>query len=109
MYRLLSQVVNTPFGPINANMGDVVSTIGKIGVSVGGIAAIGLMSAGAIRILTSTGDPEKLMEGREMITNALMGLALVVLALFVLQFLGWDLLGLGRLGGYSIPFNSWTP
>lgn len=91
-------------------MGDFISTVGGIGIGVGGVSAIGLVTAGAFAILTSAGDPEKLMNGREMITNALMGLALIVLALFVLELLGWDILGLGRLGGgYNIPFNSWSP
>ena len=110
--RMLSQAssVNTAFGPINANMADFVSTVGKIGVGVGGIAAVGLLTAGAFKILTSTGDPEKLNDGKGMITNALMGLALIVLALFVLELVGWDILGLGRIGGgYSVTFNNWTP
>jgi hypothetical protein len=107
---MLAQSINTGIGPIPTNIADFVSIIGKIGVGLGGVSAIGLMAAGAITILTSAGDPEKLMNGREMITNALMGLALIVLALFVLQLLGWDILGLGRIGGgYDIPFNSWVP
>ena len=98
----ISGSVNTAFGPISTNMSDFISLIGKIGISVGGVAAIGLLIAGGFSILTSTGEPEKLMNGREMITNALVGLALIVLALFVLEFLGWDVLGIGELTGYEL-------
>lgn len=112
MLRLLVQAnpvpqsVDTPFGTIPADMGSFVSTFAKVGIGFGGVAAIAMITIGAVTILTSTGNPDKLMEGRGMITNALVGLTLVVLALFVLQLLGWDILGIGRLTG--VQFNSWT-
>ena len=73
------------------------SYIAGIAIGLGGIAAVGLLIAGAVTILTSTGEPEKLLNGREMMTNALMGLALIVLALFILEFLGWGILGIDEI------------
>jgi len=108
-YTVVAQAatsVHTALGVINADMGDFVSSIARIGIGLGGVIATGLVAGGAITILTSTGEPEKLKNAREMITNALMGLALIVLALFVLQLLGWDILGIGRLTG--VGFNSWS-
>ena len=108
-YNLLSQAggsINTAIGTIPTNFGAFIGQIAAIGIGVGGVAAIGLLTAGAFTILTSTGEPEKLLNGREMITNALLGLALIVLALFILEFLGWDVLGIGRITG--VPFNDWT-
>lgn len=99
------RMINTALGDIDADIGSLVTEVGAIGVGVGGIAAIGLIIAGAFTVLTSAGDPEKLMNGREMITNALMGLALVVLALFILQFLGWNLLDIGALDRGGVGFN----
>ena len=98
----ISGTVNTAFGPMSTDVAEFISFLGKIGIGFGGVAAVGLLIAGGFSILTSTGEPEKLMNGREMITNALIGLALIVLALFVLQFLGWDVLGIGRLTGYDL-------
>lgn len=97
--------VNTAIGPISADPGSFISTVLKLAVGIGGVAAIGLIAAGGFTILTSTGDPEKLMNGREMITNALMGLALIVLSMFILEFLGWDILELDRWAG--VQFNNW--
>jgi hypothetical protein len=107
-YKILSQAgdtIRTGIGDIPTDFAGFVGFIATIGIGVGGVAAIGLLTAGAFTILTSTGEPEKLLNGREMISNALMGLALIVLALFVLQFLGWDVLRIGDLTG--IPFNEW--
>lgn len=107
-YKILSQAGNpmiTGIGSIPTDFGGFVGYIATIGMGLGGVAAIGLLTAGTLTILTSTGEPEKLLNGREMITNALMGLSLIVLALFVLQFLGWDVLRIGDLTG--VPFNSW--
>ena len=106
--KLVSEVpdeVHTALGDIPTNPSAFVSHVAGIAIGAGGIAAIGLVAAGAITILTSSGEPEKLMNGREMITNALMGLALIVLALLVLQFLGWDVLNLEEYTGVS--FNDW--
>lgn len=104
-YRTLVQSnlasVNTALGPIPADMGSFINTIANLGVGIGGVLAVGLLAYGGFTILTSSGDPEKLMQGREIITNALMGLALVILAVVVLQWLGWDILGIGNLTGVS--------
>ena len=109
-YKIVAQTpgqpVKTAVGTFSSNFSEFVGEIATIGIAVGGVAAIGLLTAGAITILTSTGEPEKLLSGREMITNALMGLALIVLALFVLEFLGWDVLRIGDVTG--VPFNQWN-
>ena len=103
------RMINTALGSIDTDIGSFASRMGQIGVGLGGVAAVGLIIAGSFAVLTSAGDPEKLMEGKDMITNALMGLALVVLALFVLQFLGWDLLGIDELGQGAVEFNQFDP
>jgi hypothetical protein len=109
-YKLLAQAagepVHTAIGTFSSNFSEFVGEIATIGIAVGGVAAIGLLTAGAFTILTSTGEPEKLLNGREMITNALMGLALIILSLFVLEFLGWDVLRIGDITG--VPFNQWN-
>jgi len=89
--------LDTAIGCMPIDLGDIVTKILTIGVELGGVAAIGLLAYGALTILTSAGEPEKLMNGREIITNALMGLALIVLSVFVLEFLGLDILGITEL------------
>ena len=96
--------VRTAIGEIPTDLNSFIGTIAAIGIGLGGVAAVGLLSVGAFTLLTSTGEPEKLANGREMITNALMGLALVVLALLVYEFI-WDILGLSSVTG--IPFGNW--
>lgn len=100
---IIQSEVVTAIGTIPTNFAEFVGKVGQIGVGLGGVAAVGLLSAGALTILTSSGNPDKLMNGREMITNALTGLALIVLALFVLEFIGWDILGIGDITG--VPFE----
>lgn len=109
--KLLSQAcpgpsVTTPFGEICADAGSLIGKIVNIGVGFGAVAAIALIAAGGFTILTSSGEPERLLNGKDMITNALMGLGLIILSVFVLELLGWDILGIGRIT--DVPFNSWT-
>ncbi len=89
--------VNTAIGTIPADMNLFVTRIAHIAAGLGGVAAIGLLTYGGFTVLTSAGDPEKLMNGKEIITNALTGLALVVLAVFILEFLGVGILGLNEV------------
>lgn len=90
--------ISTAIGDIPTDMVGFVDKAVSIGVGLGGVIAVAMLAYGAFTILTSTGEPEKLMNGREIITNSLMGLALIVLSVFVLEFLGMDILGINELG-----------
>lgn len=94
--------VDTAVGQVTPTVEGVVNKFVGIGVGVGGVAAIGLMIYGGIMLLTSSGEPEKLMEGREILTNAIMGLALIVLSVFVLEFLGFNVLNISELTGVGL-------
>jgi len=50
------------------------------------------MVLGAIQILTSAGNPDKVKAGKELITSALSGLLLVILSIFLLKLIGVDIL-----------------
>ena len=70
----------------------------KWAVGVGaGIAFLLILYAGFM-IMTSAGNPERLKAGQELLTSALSGLILLVLSIFVLKFIGVDILGLGKFG-----------
>jgi len=56
------------------------------------------MVLGAIQILTSAGNPDKVKAGKELITSALSGLLLVILSIFLLKLIGVDILHIPGLG-----------
>ncbi|HUV71931.1 MAG TPA: hypothetical protein VMW25_02895 [Clostridia bacterium] len=51
-----------------------------------------LMVFGAIQILTSAGNPDKVKAGGELITSAIAGLLLIILSAFLLKLIGVDIL-----------------
>ena len=92
------QGINTALGCIP--IGDVSSLISWffnhiLGI-VGGIALL-IAAFGAIQIIASAGNPEKVKAGQEMITSAVMGLLFVIFSLFLLRFIGVDVLHLPGL------------
>jgi hypothetical protein len=69
-----------------------------IGVGMGGGIAFLLILFGAFQILTSTGNPEKLNEGKELVGAAISGLLLIIFSLFILRVIGFDIL---RIPGFG--------
>lgn len=67
-----------------------------IGIA-GGIAFILIVYAGFM-IMTAQGNPERLKAGQELLTSAVSGLILLILSIFVLKFIGVDILGLAKFG-----------
>ncbi|MBN1374371.1 hypothetical protein JW962_03520 [Candidatus Dojkabacteria bacterium] len=89
-----------PSGSITAtDTKSVVTLIVNISIGVGGGIATLLIIIGGIQMLGSGGDPGKVKEGQEMIVNALMGLALILLAVMVVRTLGFDVL---RIPGFTM-------
>ena len=58
----------------------------------GGLAAFLLIVFAGIQIMTSSGNPEKLKAGKELITSAVMGLIFIILSLFLLRVVSVDIL-----------------
>lgn len=48
--------------------------------------------------MTASGDPERLKAGQELLTSAIAGLILLIFSIFILKFIGIDILGLGSFG-----------
>jgi len=71
---------------------------GAIGIA-GGIAFL-LMLWGGFQIITSTGDPEKLNKGKEILTSAIIGLVVIIFSLFLLQLIGVKIL---QIPGFGTP------
>jgi hypothetical protein len=81
--------INSAIGCIPT--GDFKALVGWLlrrGFSIGGGIAFLLMIFGAFQILTSSGNPEKINNGKEMITSALAGLLMIIFSLFLLRLIG---------------------
>src|SRR6185369_8670552 len=63
----------------------------------GGIAFLLILYAG-FQIMTSSGDPKKLQAAKELLTSALGGLILLIFSVFVLRFIGVDILMIPGFG-----------
>lgn len=63
----------------------------------GGIAFLMMIYSGFI-IMTSAGNPDRLKGGKELMTSAVMGLLMIIFSVFILRFVGIDLLGI-NFGG----------
>jgi hypothetical protein len=74
------------------------SFILKWAVGVGGGIAFLLIVYSGFMIMTATGDPKRLQAGQELLTSAVSGLILLILSIFILKFIGVDILGLGAFG-----------
>lgn len=79
------------------------SDILKWAVGIGGGIAFLLIIYAGFMIMTGAGNPERLKAGQELLTSALSGLILLVLSIFVLKFIGIDILGLGAFGFGATP------
>ncbi|MEK7141729.1 MAG: hypothetical protein AAB800_04290 [Patescibacteria group bacterium] len=94
--------ISTAIGCITADGigGDkgIVSQIFKLGVGIAGGIAFLLILFGGFQIMTSTGNPEKLNEGKELVASAITGLLMILFSVFLLKFIGVDLLCIPGFG-----------
>lgn len=68
--------------------GNFLSRIYQIAFGIGIGAGVILVGAGGLKIATATGDPEKIKEGREQVVSALIGIAVVILSVVILNIIG---------------------
>lgn len=92
--------INTAIGCIHvlsgpeAFLGDIL----KWSVGIGGGIAFLLIVYAGFMVMTSAGDPERLKAGQELLTSAISGLILLIFSIFILKFIGIDILGLNKFG-----------
>lgn len=84
----------TALGTISTDPDVFVNRILSIGIGLGGGIAFILMVIGSIRVLTSSGDQQKLSGGRDMIVAAISGLLFLIFSVLILRFIGIEILGL---------------
>ncbi len=61
-------------------------------IGIGGGIAFLLIVYAAFMITTSSGVPERLKAGQELLTSALMGIIMLIFSVFILRFIGVDIL-----------------
>ncbi len=80
---------------------DLTSRINKVvnySTGIGGLVAFILIIIGALQIILSAGNPDRVKAGKEMITSAIAGLLLIIFAVFILRLIGYDIL---RIPGFG--------
>jgi hypothetical protein len=86
--------VNTGLGCIPTSPEGLAKWILKNAIVMGGGIAVLLSFWGGISIITAGGDPEKINQGKQVITSALSGLLFIAFSVFLLRFIGVDILQL---------------
>ncbi len=86
-------------GTTEAFFADILKWATGIGA---GIAFLVIIYAGFI-VMTSSGNPERLKAGQELLTSAIAGLLLLIFSVFILKFIGIDILGLCKFGFGTCP------
>src|SRR3989344_2113793 len=76
----------------------LISFILSWAIGIGGGIAFILMLVAGFQIMTSTGNPDRLRAGQELLTSAIAGLILLVFSVFILRVIGIDILGITSLG-----------
>lgn len=89
----------TAIGCIPATIDGFVKKVLPFAMGLGGGIAFLLMLFGALQIMTSAGNPEKLNAGKELVTSAIVGLLLIIFSIFLLRLIGTDILGVPGFGG----------
>lgn len=95
-------------GPIKTAIGEIdprnlqgfIQQLLNLALGMAGGIAFLLMLFGAFQIMTSSGDPEKMKAGSELITSALTGLLFIVFSIFLLRLIGVDIL---QIPGFGLP------
>lgn len=62
----------------------MVNALVRVAVPLGVLAAIALLTYAAFLMITSQGNPEKLAEAKDIVTNALIGFAMIALSVAIL-------------------------
>jgi hypothetical protein len=86
--------VNSALGCIKTTPQSLVSTAVSLATGLAGGVALMLMVFGAFQMITSSGNAEKLKDGRERFVAAALGLTFVALSILLLQIIGVDILNL---------------
>ncbi len=88
----------TAFGCVQATGQGIFTKFFSVGMGIAGGIGLLLILFGGFQILTSAGNPERLTAGKEMVWSAIAGLLLIIFSLFLLQLIGFKILGIPGFG-----------
>lgn len=88
----------TGLGCIPTDATGFIQRILTIGIGLGGGIAFLLILLGGFKVIMSQGNPEAMNEGRDLITSAIAGLMLIIFSVFILRFIGVNILSLPGFG-----------
>lgn len=71
--------------------GKIALAVAEIALRIGALVAVGFVIYGGFRFILSQGEPDKAASARRTIINALIGLAIAVLATTIVTFVGGSL------------------
>lgn len=83
---------------INTSPSGIIKGIFGVVLSLAGVIALLLIIIAGYRIMTSSGDPEKLKGAKEQLTSAIIGLLFIIFSIVILQIIGVDIL---RIPGFT--------
>lgn len=88
----------TAIGCISTNPNALLEKILGLATGASGGIAFLLILFGGFQIMTSAGNPEQLNAGRELVSSAITGLLLMLFSVFILQFVGVNIIGIPGFG-----------
>lgn len=87
-YSPIPSEVPTGLGTFKTNPADFVQQIFNLAIGIAGGITFLLIVSGALKILTSAGNPEAVSQGKEIVTSAIIGLLFIIFSTFILRLLG---------------------
>lgn len=84
--------IQTALGCFPTQPKAIVEWILKYALMLAGTIGFLLMLYASFQIITSAGDPDKLKAGQQMLTGAIVGILIIVFAIFILRYLGVTIL-----------------
>ena len=91
--------IETPFGCLNIEGKETISTLLTWAVGIGGGIAFLLIVYAAFMMTTAAGDPKRIKAAQELLAAAMGGLVLIVLSVVLLNFIGVKVLNLPTFVG----------
>lgn len=86
--------INTALGCIPAfNQSSLIAWILSWALGIGGGIAFLLIGYAAFTLMTSQGNPDRIKAGQELLTSAIAGIIMLIFSVFILRFIGVDILG----------------
>jgi len=92
--------INTAIGCIPVENPDaLIGFLLRWAIGVGGGIAFLLIIVAGFQIMTSSGSPDRLKAGQELLTSAITGIILLIFSVFILELIGVHILNIPGFGG----------